>query len=188
MDYAISKHVKLFIIFVDFSKAYDKVPRPALIRSLARLGCGYAMLMAVSRLSTDTKMILGAATITARPYTVGLRQGSPTSGFLFTLYINDLVREMKAICGLDDFLGWVHCLLLMDDTILLATTREKAAAKINVLENFCGTSGMVINIAKTKFMVINGNQEDRQPIVDDDLCVKNCDSYTDNRIGIKVIP
>ena len=27
-------------------------------------------------------------------------------------------------------------------------------------------------------MVINGNQEDRQPIVDDDLCVKNCDSYT----------
>ena len=175
MDYAISKHVKLFITFVDFSKAYDKVPRPALIHSLARLGCGYAMLMAVSSLYTDTKMILGAATITT---TVGLRQGSPTSGFLFTLYINDLVREMKVICGLDDFLGWVHCLLLMDDTILLATTREKAAAKINVLKNFCGTSGMVINIAKTKFMVINGNQEDRQPIVDDDLCVKNCDSYT----------
>ena len=37
---------------------------------------------------------------------------------------------------------------------------------------------MVINIANTKFMVINGNQEDRQPIVDDDLCVQNCDSYT----------
>ena len=160
---------------IDFSKAYDKVPRLALIRTLARLGCGYVMMVALSCLYTDTKLILGAAAISA---TLGLRQGSPTSCFLFTLYINDLVRDIKEICGLDGYLGWVHSLLLMDDTILLATSRKDAIRKIAILHNFCESSGMVINMGKTKFMVVNGTEQDREKISVADLTVENCDSYT----------
>ena len=37
---------------------------------------------------------------------------------------------------------------------------------------------MVINIGKTKFMVVNGSQEDKTPIAADDIHVKNCDSCT----------
>lgn len=39
IDYAKHKSCQLFIVYVDFSKAYDKVPRHALIRLLVRLGC-----------------------------------------------------------------------------------------------------------------------------------------------------
>ena len=92
IDYAISKKVKLFIVLVDFSKAYDKVPRDALIRLLRQLGCGYAMILALCCMYTDTKLILGTAIIAA---TVGLRQGSPTSCLLFTLYVNDLVENLS---------------------------------------------------------------------------------------------
>ena len=57
--------MKLFVIYVDFSKAYDRVPRRALIEPLSRLGCGYLMVAAISCLYSDTKMVLGAAIITA---------------------------------------------------------------------------------------------------------------------------
>ena len=175
IDYATSKKVKLFIIYVDFSKAYDRVPRRALIELLSRFGCGYLMVAAISCLYSDTKIVLGAAIITA---TIGLRQGSPTSCFLFTLYINGLVRRIKSACPNDGFLGWIHCLLLMDDTILLSTTREGCLAKLTILQQFCEDSGMVINQSKTKFMLIHGSNIDRSPLISGSLTVDNCEAYT----------
>ena len=133
------------------------------------------MVAAISCLYSDTKMVLGAAIITA---TIGLRQGSPTSCFLFTLYINGLVRRLNSACPNDGFLGWIHCLLLMDDTILLSTTREGCLAKLTILQQFCEDSGMVINQSKTKFMVINGSNIDRAPLISGSLTVDTCEAYT----------
>ena len=153
-DYARSKGVPLFVMFVDFSKAYDNVPRAALVRMLKRLGCGSVMLMAITGLYCDTRLLFGAAIITA---SIGVCQGSPSSCLLFTLYVNELVRDLKRECGYDGYLGWLHSLLLMDDTVLLATTREQAINKIRILKECCSKSGMEINQSKTKFMVINGD-------------------------------
>ena len=65
----------------------------------------------------------------------------------------------------------------MDDTILLATSRERCIEKLGILSEFCSRSGMVINVSKTKFMVINGNVKDREPLVYGNIVVHNCDSY-----------
>ena len=172
-EYALSKRALLFVVFVDFSKAYDNVPRAALARTLKALGCG-SLMMAITGLYYDTRMLLGAAVITA---TVGVRQGSPTSCFLYTLYVNELVRDLKRLCGEDGYLSWLHSLLLMDDTVLLATSREQAIKKVKILMAYCQKSGMRINQDKTKFMVINGNSGSRAPIVIDNEKVDNCESY-----------
>ena len=65
-------------------------------------------------------MVLGAAMITT---TIGLRQRSPTSCFLFTMYTNEFVKDLKRICQPDGYLGGLHCLLLKDNTVLLAISR-----------------------------------------------------------------
>lgn len=177
IDYAKSKRKKLFITYVDFSKAYDKVPRNALIRTLCRLGCGYMMVAAIRSMYWDTSMILGAAIITT---TVGVRQGSPSSCLLFTLYIDEFVKDLHRLIPDDGYLKWLHCLLLMDDTIILATSRTMAIQKTQVLVDFCTRSGMVMNDKKTKFMVINGDHEDRRDMefAQDELSIQNCESYT----------
>ena len=175
MDYAVSTHRKLFIIYVDFSKAYDRVPRQALLRLLRRLGCGYLMVSALSYLYSDTGMILGSASVAA---TIGLRQGTPTSCLLFTIFLDEFVHDMKKL-GSDGFLKWIHCFLLMDDTVIFSTNRERAIQKARVLTNFCSRSGMVINPDKTRFMVVNGEDQDRTPmVVSEDLTITNCSSYT----------
>ena len=53
----------------------------------------------------------------------------------------------------------------MDDTVLLASDREKCLEKVDILLDFCNDSGMVINEGKTKFMVINGTDMDRHDLI-----------------------
>ena len=45
-------------------------------------------------------------------------------------------------------------MMLMDDTVILASSREKCAEKLQILKDFCTSSGMIINESKTKFMAI----------------------------------
>ena len=46
-DYAINDKVKSFMLFVDFSKAYDMVPRGTSFQILKMLGCGKRFLSAL---------------------------------------------------------------------------------------------------------------------------------------------
>ncbi len=101
MDYAIFTKQTLFVTFVDFSKAYGKVPRQVMFDWLKHLGAGNVILQALWGLYRDTRMILGSAIINA---TVGVRQGSPSSSFLFTTYVDHLVRRLKESCAPDSFL------------------------------------------------------------------------------------
>ena len=156
-------------LFVDFSKAYDRVPRAGLISALKALGCGIVMLCAIAAMYSNTQFVLGAAIISV---TLGVKQGSPSSCFLFTLYVNPLIRNLKERCGIDGYLGNLHSLLLMDDTVIFATRREGLIEKVEVLEEFCRDSGMVINESKTEFMVINGTDEDKRNIVRESITIK----------------
>ena len=99
-DYAKKKKRKLFIIFVDFKKAYDLVPRHILLSILRRLGCGAAMLGVIAAMYSVTQNVIGTAIITT---VIGVRQGSPTSCLLFILYVNDLIKLIKDTCEPDGF-------------------------------------------------------------------------------------
>ena len=84
---------------------------------------------------------------------------------------------MLKLCGNDSFLIDVHALMLMDDTVLLASSRKRMIEKFAILMDFCKRYGMRVNELKTKFMVINGIKEDRQNFVIDNVNVKHTTSY-----------
>ena len=81
-DYAKKKKHTLFVTFVDFSQAYDLVPRHILFKVLKRLGCGGVMLAALVAMYHVTDSILGTGVISA---TLGVRRGSPTFCLLFII-------------------------------------------------------------------------------------------------------
>ena len=112
------------------------------------LGCGGVMLSALTSLFWLTQFILGSTIITAT-----LCQTKITNlVFLFTLFVDELIRLVKGRSGLDGFLEWLHLLMLMDDTVIFATSRQQLCKKLNVLVEWCDKSGMVINEDKTEFM------------------------------------
>lgn len=173
-DMARRKKRKLFVTFVDFSKAYDMVPRNKLFCILKRLGCGMLMLAILTAMYSVTESVIGGAVVTA---TLGVRQGSPTSCFLFVVFMNELIRMLRDRCVPDGFLGWLHTLVLMDDTVLLSTSREGMISKIRILKEYCTEHGMIINVLKTKFFVISGTEGDAGPLCVDGLTIEPCTSY-----------
>ena len=140
-------------MFVDFSKAYDRVPRGKMFSVLKLFGCGTVMLSAIIAMYTLTSCVLGSTVINS---CIGVRQGSPTSCFLFVIFVEMLIRMIKNNVNSDSFLDWLHTLMLMDDTVILATSREKLQQKLEYLEAYCKEYGMVVNETKTKQMVIKG--------------------------------
>ena len=71
--YALRKKLKLYVLFIDYSKAYDRVSRRKLIEVLKSRGCGRVMLKAIQAMYTCTKNVLRSAIINAN---IGLRQGA----------------------------------------------------------------------------------------------------------------
>ena len=184
MDHVLSLHIlismcktskrKLYILFVDFSKAYDRVSRSKLMKLLRRSGCGRVMLRAILLMYKVTRMLYEDTTIETN---TGVKQGSPSSGFLFTFFINPLIGRLKEL-GADGFLDDLHALLMMDDSVIMATTRENFIQKIDVLLKFCDDHGMLVNELKTKFMVINHSEEDKAAIVArPNLIIKYTEKY-----------
>ncbi len=95
-----------------------------------------------------TKSIIGSAVLTASQ---GVRQGSPTSSFLFVMFVNMLIRSAKENCRPEVFIEWLQFLMFMDDKVLLSTSRENIYIKLRILQKYCKEYGMRVNNARTKF-------------------------------------
>ena len=171
IDYAKSQRRKLCIIFVDFSKAYDNVPRKTLFTILKKLGCGKRFLCALMAIYRSTINILNSEYIRT---TIGVKQGGPMSCILFIIYL--MVLMMK-ILGNDSYLNDLHLMVLMDETVLLGTTREMIKKKFKILMEFCEKYGMKVNEIKTKLLVINGEAKDREEITCMSVTVKHAITY-----------
>jgi hypothetical protein len=126
-----------------------------MLKLLKKLGCGKVMLAALTSMYTVTQFLLGTTLITA---VLGVKQGSPSSCFLFILFVDELVRFVKRSPP-DGILGWLHLLVLMDDTVIVATSHEKLCQKLEILAKWCNQSGMVINEDKTEYMSFNSTEK-----------------------------
>ena len=161
ISYVVHRKQKLYTLFIDYSKAYDRVSRRKLVEVLRSRGCGKIMLKAIQAMYSCTKNVLKSAIIHA---SIGVRQGAPSSCLLFVIYIDEMIKMIKNAVEEDGFLGGLHALLLMDDTVILATSREMCEAKLRVVLQYCQEFGMSVNVKKTKFFVVNGDDTDKIPL------------------------
>ena len=67
--------------------------------------------------------------------------------------------------------------MLMDDTILIATSKNELQKKMKVVKEYCINYGMSVNSKKTKFMVINHEPEDEATIICGNIKVEYCSTY-----------
>ena len=65
MDFAVKSKQTLFVVYVDFSKANDRIPRDMLMETLTLLGCGGVLLVALASMYNVSHSILGMPIWTA---------------------------------------------------------------------------------------------------------------------------
>ena len=67
--------------------------------------------------------------------------------------------------------------MLMDNTIILAISRERLIEKLYILDEFYESHDMIMNESKAKFMVIHGDVHDRMLLKISSKMIAHCDQY-----------
>jgi hypothetical protein len=157
----------VFACFVDFSKAFDKMRRDHLWSRLDTLGLEGELLAALQAMYKVVKMRvkvsgrLGAAFDSL----LGVKQGDPLSPVLFGAFIEMLPEFMQTFASLDPS-AWgfledaptlrgfaLFHLLFADDLTLLASTPQALSRMLHLLQAFCDSLDMAVNIDKTHVVV-----------------------------------
>ncbi|KAI5163650.1 hypothetical protein NEAUS03_2363, partial [Nematocida ausubeli] len=144
------------VFFVDFAKAYDKVPQAALLYKLERLGIGGPLLAAIRACYKSPKLAVRTQTGRSRAvdYECGVRQGCPSSPILFNIFIDDLARTLPAQCGIyvpESSRGpgvRIPALLFADDAVFLDSSDQGTQMAADHLHQWCNTWGMSVNASK----------------------------------------
>ncbi len=94
-----------------------------------------------------------------------MRQGCSLSPTLFNIYINQLanILEHATIQGLTLHDTEIKCLLYADDLVLLSPTEEGLQDSLNLLEDFCHSWALTVNLQKTRVMMFQKRSRSQGP-------------------------
>ena len=151
----------LFSCFVDFSKAFDRVPRNKLFDKLRTVGIkGHFLEVLISMYSNDKSAVKIENKITQTFLCHdGVKQGCMLSPTLFNIYLSDLPETLNITSTTEVMLRErpTNCLLYADDLVVFARSAKGLQRILNKLESFCEQADLNVNLDKTKVMIFNNS-------------------------------
>ena len=181
----------LYTAFIDIAKAYDGIPRQALLAVLRRYGVSDRLCQLITMLyrRTSAKVRVGSEESDAFDIESGVKQGCILSTLLFNLYMDFVMRQVipklqgkgiewhvsskldpnvrreKGVAHEDVPDGWssllMNHLLYADDTTLVAATYEDLINMVTILDNEFEVWGLKVSIQKTEIAIYNALERRR---------------------------
>ena len=148
---------KLYCVFIDYEKAFDRINRPLLWHKLIHEGVSSKFVRALKSMYDEVRACIRCNGSLSRSFNsyMGLKQGDPSSPLLFMMFINDLLDNINSnlenMFKLDDII--LFMILYADDAVVFARSKENLQSILNDIELYCGIWGLNINTAKTKAMI-----------------------------------
>lgn len=135
-------------IFLDFCKAFDKVPHSLLLYKLSKLNIDSNILKWIECFLTNRSQFVyvnGFNSPTV-PVTSGVPQGSVLGPLLFLIYVNDLPNNLASSIK-----------LFADDCVIYREIKNSNDVSflqqdLDTIDNWCSTWHMTLNINKCKVM------------------------------------
>jgi hypothetical protein len=148
-------NLSTFTAFVDLQKAFDCVDRDYLSHKVLNMGIDGKVYFAIKSLYSFTEScvrINGFSTDWFRTL-FGVRQGDCLSPTLFSIYMNDLAREINGLnAGIEVNGKCVGILLYADDIALVAPSEFKLQQMLNTLSLWSLKWRIFVNKSKSKVM------------------------------------
>ena len=160
-DRAIEMQRDLYICFIDYTKAFDKIRHKNLMQILNNLDLDgkdlrliqdlYWRQQAAIRLDNDLSKYVEIKR--------GVRQGCVLSPDLFSLYSEMIMREVKDMDGIKVNGENITNVRYADDTALIADSEKKLQDIVDKIVTESQKLGLSLNVKKTYCMVISKKKE-----------------------------
>ncbi|KXJ69408.1 hypothetical protein RP20_CCG027228 [Aedes albopictus] len=148
---AMEKRQQIDAVYIDFTKAFDRVPHSLTVEKLDRMGLPSWLTRWILSYLTERNahVRIGDTRSAAFEITSGVPQGSHLGPLLFVLFVNDLCEIIES-----------PKLMFADDLKffrVIASLVECCAiqADIDVLSNWCKLNGMEVNVRKSNVITFS---------------------------------
>ena len=157
ISHCVNENKKLYAAFIDFKKAFDFVVRDVLWYKLIQSGVRGKILDVIQSIYRNIKSKVKYDNKLSNDFSSHLcvRQGECLSPFLFSMYLNDLEKELiqKGAGGFDIGMLKLYLLFYADDIVIFSNTSEGLQNGLGILSDYCIKWKLTVNIDKTKIMV-----------------------------------
>ena len=133
----------MFVSFIDFKKAYDRVDQGKLWGCLKEMGIGGWALAFLKAAYSDVSCEVKVGAGRSDPFEVscGVRQGCILSPLLVSLFINSIVARLKAEVGVKCGSKLISMLLYTDDAVMFAQDEKSMRVGVGCVNGM--VQGMV---------------------------------------------
>ena len=171
----------LYLVFVDYEKAFDSIDRETLWKIMKAYGIPDKFIAIVKAFYRNSRaaVLHGDGKSDWFEIKSGVKQGCVMSGFLFLLVIDWIMR--RTVDGERTGIRWrmmdtLEDLDYADDIVLLTESWRHAQQKLERLNNNGLRTGLKINKKKTESLRINAANNSAFKVGDDDI--KDVESFT----------
>ena len=149
---------KLYVVFIDFKKAYDTVNRNRLFNKLRKLGINGTFMQNIEAMYKRTEYCIKLKGGHTPPITsnLGLKQGCPLSPMLFNLYIDDIKEIYDDLCEPVALQSTkLNHFLYADDLVIISLSKEGLQRCLDKTHLYAETNLITISVKKSKSMIFN---------------------------------
>ena len=181
VDLFLERRKKLYCLFIDYEKAFDRIDRSFLWQKLLNVGIKGKILNVVKHMYLNAKSCVKVNDNVSDyfPCKVGVRQGENLSPLLFAVFLNDLKatldEKLENLNTLKDFnindlngdafdVCKFFMLLYADDTTILSESIEGLQTALNEMSYYCEKWKLNINVGKSKVIVFSRGKIRNIPI------------------------
>ena len=148
----------IYACFVDFSKAFDSVFRPAMLYKLGEIGVKGNLLKLIQSMYNETCYVIKSNGKFSKQIdsNIGVKQGCNLSPLLFNIFINDIHSIFEPCCdALNIDALKISSLSFADDLVILSESPVGLQNSLDRLNKYCNDWGLVVNASKTKVVTFN---------------------------------
>ncbi len=153
-----------FTCFIDFQKAFDWVDRNLLFTKLLSYNIDGPLYHAIKSLYSQPESCIKINNMFTDWFSTesGVKQGDSLSPTLFSIFINDLIAEVKNV-GKGVQIGDDKCsiLLFADDIVIMAESEQDLQCLLDKVAEWCATWKLSVNQSKTKIMHFRKRRQSR---------------------------
>ena len=148
---------EMYVCFIDYAKAFDRVKHENLIDCLKEIGLDGKDIRVITNLYWHQKAAIRVDSDISDYTSIqrGVRQGCVLSPILFNIYTELIFRQFDHLKGTTIGGRNISNLRYVDDTVLVSDTKEGLQNLVTAAKIESEKAGLGMNVKKTKTMVVS---------------------------------